>query len=254
MDFWVIIPARYASTRLPAKPLSLIAGKPMLWHVYQNALKSGATKVIVATDDGRIQEAMHDLGVETCLTREDHLSGTDRVAEAATLYQAKKETIIVNVQGDEPMLPPTLIRQVATALAEKTTANMATLSYPIENSEDICNPNVVQVVCDKQGFALYFSRAPIPWVRDQFTATDTPANPLLHQRHLGIYAYRNDYLQHYPSLPSCALESVEALEQLRVLYHGGRIYVEQAIEDTGRGVDTPEDLAHIRQLMENKNG
>lgn len=253
MDFWVIIPARYASTRLPAKPLSLIAGKPMLWHVYQNALKSGATKVIVATDDVRIQEVMHDLGVETCLTSNEHPSGTDRVAEAAALYQAKEETIIVNVQGDEPMLPPTLIRQVAAALAQTPKANIATLSYPIENDTDICNPNTVQVVCDKQGFALYFSRAPIPWVRDQFTSTRTPANPLLHQRHLGIYAYRNNYLQHYPNLTPCALEHAEALEQLRVLYHGGCIYVEQAIEDTGIGVDTPEDLAHVRQLMETKN-
>jgi len=245
-DFWVIIPARYASTRLPAKPLLDINGQPMIWHVYQQACASGAARVMIATDDERIQTAAQHFGAEVWLTRADHESGTDRVAEVARLAGATPETIIVNLQGDEPLMPPSLIRQAALALAEQPEADIATLCEPITQRADIFNPNMVKVVRDQRGFALYFSRAPMPWLRGAFADESAVIPEGLHFRHIGIYAYRGQYLQTCTQLAPCALEQGEALEQLRVLYHGGRILVATAETDAGIGVDTEADLQRVR--------
>lgn len=251
MNFWVIIPARYASTRFPGKPLSLIGKHPMLWYVYQHALESGAEKVVIATDDERIYRTAQDFGATVCMTASTHHSGTDRVAEAAQQLHAKSDTIIVNVQGDEPLLPATLIRQAAEALAHHHYADVATLCEPIISKEDIFDPNIVKVVYDKQGFALYFSRAPIPWLREEFKGHTPLLKSHLHARHIGIYAYRAAYLNHCTQLPIATLEQAEALEQLRILVNGGKIYIDQASLSPGIGVDTPEDLEKVQRLMVN---
>jgi len=247
MQFWVIIPARYASTRFPGKLLYDLAGQPIIQHVYRHACESGATQVIVATDDSRIADVAQTFGATVCMTAITHQSGTDRVAEAARIYGAMPDTIIVNVQGDEPLLSPILIRQVAEALHKNLTANIATLCEPITTTEDIFNPNIVKVVQDHAGFALYFSRAPIPYLRDGFESS----SPIQHARHLGIYAYRAEYLWHYTQLKPCALEQAEVLEQLRVLATGGKIYVEMAATASGIGIDTVADLDKVRQLFAN---
>ncbi len=247
MNFWVIIPARYASTRLPGKPLCLIGKYPMLWYVYQHALESGADKVIIATDDERIYQTAQNFGATVCMTSQNHRSGTDRVAETIQQLQANSDTVVVNVQGDEPLLPATLIRQTAEALIQNPDADVATLCEPIVTKEDIFNPNIVKVVYDAQGFALYFSRAPIPWLRDEFVTPSFTSK--LHMRHIGIYAYRAAYLLHCTQLPIATLEQAEALEQLRILVNGGKIYVAKASISPGIGVDTPEDLEKIQQLL-----
>jgi 3-deoxy-manno-octulosonate cytidylyltransferase (CMP-KDO synthetase) len=245
MQFWVIIPARYASTRFPGKLLYELAGQPIIQHVHRHCCESGASQVIVATDDSRIAEVVQNFGATVCMTATTHQSGTDRVAEAARIFEATPTTMIVNVQGDEPLLSPILIRQVADALAKNPAADLATLCEPIHTTEDILNPNIVKVVRDQAGFALYFSRAPIPYLRNGF---DSPV-PLQHARHLGIYAYRAAYLWHYTQLEPCALEQAEMLEQLRVLATGGKIYVEMAATPSGIGIDTPEDLEKVRHLF-----
>jgi len=247
--YWVVIPARYASTRLPAKALLEIDGKPMLAHVHQKALASGAERVIIATDDKRIEAAALKFGAEVCMTAKTHNSGTDRVAEVLRQHDVPDDLIVVNVQGDEPLLPSVLIQQVAMALHKYTAAQIATLCEPITTIEAVFNPNVVKVVRDKQGFALYFSRAPIPFLRDQFLKDPALFVPNYHFRHIGVYAYRAAYLQHCTQLPPCALELGEALEQLRVLHDGGKIYVAEAVVDAGIGVDTPEDLERVRALF-----
>jgi 3-deoxy-manno-octulosonate cytidylyltransferase (CMP-KDO synthetase) len=252
-DFWVIIPARYGSTRLSGKPLLDIHGKPMIWHVYQQAIASGAARVMIATDDDRIEKVAKDFGAEVYLTDNQHISGTDRVAEAAYLAGAMPETLIVNVQGDEPLIAPQLIQQTAIALAKKPEANIATLGEPIDQRAMLFNPHIVKIVLDAKGFALYFSRAPIAWVRsdfswDQGVIREEKINTG-HVRHLGIYAYRFDYLQYYTQLPICTLEQQESLEQLRVLFHGGRIYVELAQTQSSIGVDTEEDLMQVRRFL-----
>lgn len=245
--FWVVIPARYASSRLPGKPLCHIAGYPLFWHVYKHAIASGATRVIIATDDERIYNVAQNMGATVCMTSSTHCSGTDRVAEAIQYYCVPDETIVVNLQGDEPLLPPVLIQQVAQALHTRTTANMATLCEPIATMEAVSDPNTVKVVIDQQGFALYFSRAPIPWQRDRTAAPSSQQDFYL--RHIGIYAYRaKDLIDNVKLLP-CPLEQCEALEQLRILFYGKKIYVEQAIVKAGMSVDTPEDLASVRQLI-----
>ncbi|OUD13867.1 3-deoxy-manno-octulosonate cytidylyltransferase [Thioflexithrix psekupsensis] len=252
-DFWVIIPARYGSTRLPGKPLLDIHGKPMIWHVYQQAIASGAARVIIATDDDRIEKVAKAFGAEVYLTHHQHISGTDRVAEAAYLAGAMPDTLIVNVQGDEPLIAPQLIQQVAVALAKKTEANMATLGEPIEQWAMLFNPHIVKIVLNAEGFALYFSRAPIAWVRSDFSWDKAMCKEEKintgHVRHLGIYAYRFDYLQLYTQLPICTLEQQESLEQLRVLFHDGRIYVELAQAQSSIGVDTEEDLLQVRCFL-----
>ncbi|HHQ4803097.1 3-deoxy-manno-octulosonate cytidylyltransferase [Aeromonas veronii] len=253
MSFVVVIPARYASTRLPGKPLADIHGKPMVQHVVEKALQSGADRVIVATDDERVQQALQSTGVEVCMTSPDHQSGTERLAEVCRHYGFAADTIIVNVQGDEPLIPPAIIRQVADNLAAAT-APMATLSVPIKDAEEAFNPNAVKVVTDKDGYALYFSRASIPWDRDRFAASDRIAGSHEqigdhYQRHIGIYAYRAGFIQRYVDWAPSVLEQVEALEQLRVLWYGEKIHVAQALEAPPVGVDTQADLEKVRAFL-----
>lgn len=253
MSFVVVIPARYASTRLPGKPLADIHGKPMVQHVVEKALQSGADRVIVATDDARVQQALLSTGVEVCMTSPDHQSGTERLAEVCRHYGFAADTIIVNVQGDEPLIPPAIIRQVADNLAAAT-APMATLSVPIRDAEEAFNPNAVKVVTDKDGYALYFSRATIPWDRDRFAASDRIAGSHEqigdhYQRHIGIYAYRAGFIQRYVDWAPSVLEQVEALEQLRVLWYGEKIHVAQALEAPPVGVDTQADLEKVRAFL-----
>ncbi|EKP0300600.1 3-deoxy-manno-octulosonate cytidylyltransferase [Aeromonas veronii] len=247
MSFVVVIPARYASTRLPGKPLADIHGKPMVQHVVEKALQSGADRVIVATDDERVQQALLSTGVEVCMTSPAHQSGTERLAEVCRYYGFAADTIIVNVQGDEPLIPPAIIRQVADNLAAAT-APMATLSVPIQDAEEAFNPNAVKVVTDKDGYALYFSRASIPWDRDCFAKSHEQIGDH-YQRHIGIYAYRAGFIQRYIDWAPSVLEQVEALEQLRVLWYGEKIHVAQALEAPPVGVDTQADLEKVRAFL-----
>ncbi|MEI8595898.1 3-deoxy-manno-octulosonate cytidylyltransferase [Photobacterium sp. Hal280] len=248
MAFTVIIPARYQSSRLPGKPLADIAGKPMIQWVYEQASKAGARQVIVATDDQRIAEAVTSFGGEVCLTRADHESGTERLAEVVEKYQLAADEIVVNVQGDEPMIPPSIIRQVADNLA-RSDAPMATLAVEIDHADEVFNPNAVKVVMDKNGYALYFSRASIPWDRDNFAKRPQEIHQNL-LRHIGIYAYRAGFINTYINWEPSALEKIESLEQLRVLWHGEKIHVDVAIDPPPAGVDTPEDLAKVRLLIQ----
>ena len=253
--FTVVIPARYASTRLPGKPLQDIAGKPMVQHVWEQAKKSAAERVVVATDDARIVEACQAFGAEVVLTRVDHNSGTDRLAEVATHLGLAADAIVVNVQGDEPLIPPLIIDQVAANLARNSQAAIATLAEPIEAVQALFNPNVVKVVLDAQGLASYFSRAPIPWGRDFVNmawwknpgTTGTPGFAPLH--HMGIYSYRAQFLHTFPTLSQAPTEQIEMLEQLRAIWHGYRIAVHVTRQIPGSGVDTPEDLVRVRQLL-----
>ncbi|MDH2911463.1 3-deoxy-manno-octulosonate cytidylyltransferase [Kosakonia cowanii] len=248
MSFVVIIPARYASTRLPGKPLVDINGKPMVVHVLERARESGAERIIVATDNEEVMAAVQAVGGEVCMTRADHQSGTERLAEVVEKCGFSDETVIVNVQGDEPMIPPAIIRQVADNLAARRDVGMATLAVPIESAEEAFNPNAVKVVMDAQGYALYFSRATIPWDRDRFAASrETIGDSFL--RHIGIYGYRADFIRRYVSWQTSPLEQIEMLEQLRVLWYGEKIHVDVASVVPGTGVDTPEDLERVRQAM-----
>ena len=248
--FVVLIPARYASTRLPGKPLADIGGKPMVVRVAENARASGAARVVIATDDERIRDAALEHGVEACITRADHATGTDRLAEAAMLLGLADDAIVVNVQGDEPLLSPRLIARMADLLASHPEASIATACHAIDNPEEAFNPNVVKVVLDASGHAMYFSRATIPWARDAFAAGTPFALPegLPLYRHYGLYAYRVAFLRRYPALAPAPIERFEALEQLRALWHGERIVVEVTSATPAPGVDTAEDLARVRVL------
>lgn len=250
MSFTVIIPARMASSRLPDKPLADIGGLPMVVRVAQRALQSEASQVVVAADDERIVAACTTHGVQALLTRQDHLSGSDRLAEACQLLGLPDDAVVVNVQGDEPLIPPALINEVARVLSERPDASMSTAAHAIGSVEEFTNPNVVKVVMDARQMALYFSRAPIPWWREGqsdsgFKALPSPA-PL---RHIGIYAYRAGFLALFPTLPPAPIETMESLEQLRALWHGHRIAVHVTPEAPGPGVDTPQDLARVRSLI-----
>jgi len=250
LDFTVIIPARMASSRLPDKPLADIAGLPMVVRVAQRAAQSKAHQVVVAADDARIVAACQAHGVQAILTRQDHVSGSDRLAEACQLLGLNPDALVVNVQGDEPLIPPELINDVARVLAERPEASMGTAAHAIHELTEFTNPNVVKVVMDARQMALYFSRAPIPWWRDGqsaegFKALPSPA-PL---RHIGIYSYRASFLQQFPLLPPAPLETLESLEQLRALWHGHRIAVHVSDAAPGPGVDTPEDLERVRRLL-----
>lgn len=250
LRFKVVIPARYASTRLPGKPLLNIAGKPMIAHVCQRALEADAEQTIVATDDERIFQAVCELGIKAVMTRPDHQSGTERIAEVAQLCGWADSEIIVNLQGDEPLIPPAIIREVAAALAGQQQAGIATLAAKIINTEEIFNPNAVKVVLNKAGYALYFSRAPIPWERDAFTLSDrNPSGKLPYLRHIGLYAYRVDFLNRYCSWDASPLESVEALEQLRILWHGQEVLVKIVDQSPEGGVDTQEDLRRVERVL-----
>jgi 3-deoxy-manno-octulosonate cytidylyltransferase (CMP-KDO synthetase) len=249
MTFRVVIPARFASTRLPGKPLRDIAGKPMIQHVYERALESEAESVIIATDDQRIAEVATAFGADVCMTRADHQSGTDRLAEVAIQRGFDPAEIIVNVQGDEPCLPAQLINQVAHDLAEHSKAAMTSLYSRIESAEQIFDANVVKVLVDAQGYALYFSRAPIPWLRGVFGENKPLPTELPHKRHIGLYAYRTSYLQRYADFAPCTIEQFESLEQLRALYHGNRIHLTEATIAPGHGVDTEADLLIAEKLL-----
>lgn len=247
MSFVVIIPARYASTRLPGKPLQDINGNPMIVHVLERARESGAERIIVATDHDEVARAVEAAGGEVCMTRADHQSGTERLAEVIEKCGFSDDTVIVNVQGDEPMIPPVIIRQVAENL-QNSQAGMATLAVPVHSAEEAFNPNAVKVVMDAEGYALYFSRATIPWDRDRFAESrETIGDTLL--RHIGIYGYRAGFIRRYVSWPASPLEQIEMLEQLRVLWYGEKIHVAVAQQVPGTGVDTPEDLARVRLEM-----
>lgn len=247
MSFIAIIPARFASTRLPGKPLADINGKPMVVHVMERALESGADRVIVATDHPEVVAEIERAGGEACLTSPDHHSGTERLAEVIERYGFADDDIIVNVQGDEPLIPPVIIRQVAENLAH-CRAGMATLAVPITHSEEAFNPNAVKVVMDAEGYALYFSRATIPWDRERFAQSkENIGDSFL--RHIGIYAYRAGFIRRYVSWAPSPLEQIELLEQLRVLWYGEKIHVAVAKEVPSVGVDTPEDLARVRQAV-----
>ena len=251
MKFTVVIPARYASSRFPGKPLADIGGKPMVVRVAERAAKSGAARVIVATDDARIAATVEDHGFHAMMTRRDHATGTDRIAEVAAKLRLAANAIVVNVQGDEPLIAPALIRRVAENLAAHRAAAIATAACPIARARDMANPNVVKVTMDRNGYALYFSRAPIPWARDAFSTgvirTLPRALPAL--RHLGIYAYRCSFLRAYARLKPVAIEQFEALEQLRALAHGYRISVAMTSAAPHPGIDTPADLQRLRRSL-----
>lgn len=252
MSFIVVIPARYASTRLPAKPLKEIAGKPMIQHVYERACESDAREVIIATDDVRIEAVAKKFGAKVCMTSVDHTSGTDRLQEVVSQLKLADNEIVVNVQGDEPLIPAAVINQVANNLANMASASMATLSEPIYSLADFRNPNIVKVVSDAQGKALYFSRAPIPWPRDHFAKSDVQELPenFPVQRHIGIYAYRVALLHRFVTWQPAPLERIESLEQLRVMWNGEVIHIAEAVVAVPGGVDTEEDLQRIKKLLE----
>lgn len=249
MKFTVIIPARYASSRLPRKPLLDIAGKPMIQHVWEKAQLAGASRVIIATDHPEIEALAQSFGAEVCMTSEKHNSGTERLAEVIEKMQIADSEIIVNIQGDEPLIPPVIVTQVAQNL-NAYQVNMATLGVKLATREELFNPNAVKVVADKNGMALYFSRASIPFARDSFPDCDdsfVAAQGYL--RHIGIYAYRAGFVKQYVAWQPTQLEQLESLEQLRALWHGEKIHIEPAKEAPQVGVDTPEDLERVRAIL-----
>ena len=238
--FIVVIPARFASTRLPGKPLLDIAGKPMIQHVYERACASNAQAVVIATDDNRIAEAAAGFGARVVMTRADHQSGTDRIQEVTSVLGLAEDAVVVNVQGDEPLIPPQTINQVADNLITHRDAGISSLFHAIRDAAELMNPNAVKVVTDACGYALYFSRSPIPW-------QDSVA--VYGKRHIGIYAYRVSTLNRFVSWSRSMLEVSERLEQLRAMHHGVRIIMDEAVQHVPAGVDTPEDLAAVRQFL-----
>lgn len=249
-DFTVLIPARLASTRLPDKPLADIAGLPMVVRVARQARNSAAQRCVVAADDLRIVQACEAHGVTAIMTRSDHASGSDRLAEACTLLGLADDEVVVNVQGDEPLIDPGLIDAVAQELHDRPDCVMSTAAHAIDDLADFLNPNVVKVVLDRQRTALYFSRAPIPWWRDGMTEGALSALPAPRPlRHVGVYGYRAGFLRRFPALEPAPLESTESLEQLRVLWHGERIAVHLSTVPPGAGVDTPHDLERVRRAL-----
>ncbi|MEQ1517474.1 MAG: 3-deoxy-manno-octulosonate cytidylyltransferase [Usitatibacteraceae bacterium] len=251
MDFITVIPARFSSTRLPGKPLADIAGKPMVVRVADQARKSGAQRVVIATDHAEVKAAAEQFGHVALMTRTDHAQGTDRIAEVVAQLALADDAIVVNVQGDEPLIDPSLIAKVAETLATKSDAAIATAAHIITDAKEFFSANVVKVVCDEKGYAQYFSRAPIPYARDAFalsTEVLPPDFPAL--RHIGIYAYRAAFLKRYAALAPAPTERTEALEQLRAMFHGYRIAVHLWAGALAPGVDTPEDLARVRGIVD----
>lgn len=249
MSFIVIIPARYASSRLPRKPLADIAGKPMIQHVWEKSQQAGVNRVIIATDHEEIEQVAKTFGAEVCMTSTEHNSGTERLAEVIEKMAIADDEIIVNVQGDEPLIPPVIIQQVAQNLAENQ-VNMATLAVKLETKEELFNPNCVKVVTDQKGMALYFSRAAIPFARDHFAdCNDAFVASQSYMRHIGIYAYRAKFVNQYIRWQPTVLEKLESLEQLRALWYGEKIHVELAKEAPQVGVDTLEDLERVRAIL-----
>ena len=250
MNFSVVIPARYSSTRLPGKPLIDVAGKPMVQRVYEQAKQSSASSVVVATDDYRIQSVVEAFGGVSCMTSPTHPSGTDRLQEVAKLLEYEDDQVVVNVQGDEPLMPPDAIDQVA-AILEDPDIQIATLGEPIIDVEDFQDQNVVKVVIDGNGCALYFSRAPVPWAREESSGIDAKLPRQIHAiKHLGIYSYRVSMLNAYVNWPQTDLEQVEKLEQLRVLWYGVKIHTAISRVPIPPGIDTEKDLQRVIQLIE----
>lgn len=249
-DFHIVIPARYGSSRLRGKPLLQIGELPMIMHVVQRASESGAAGITVATDDERIAAVVSAAGVDVCMTAADHPSGTDRLAEVVDQMGWSDDAVIVNLQGDEPLMPSRLLQQVAGNLQANSSASIATLCSEITQQQEIFNPNAVKVVMDCHGFALYFSRAPIPWYRDGFALEKREQPQMLqHYRHLGLYAYRAGFLRRYSNWQPAPVEQCESLEQLRALWMGEKIHVAEALETPPPGVDTAEDLQLVREIL-----
>ncbi|MFA6902582.1 MAG: 3-deoxy-manno-octulosonate cytidylyltransferase [Gallionellaceae bacterium] len=253
LSFHVVIPARFNSTRLPGKPMLLIGGKPMVVRVAEQAAQSGAQQIWIATDHQPIMTAMHEHGFKACMTKADHPSGTDRIAEVVAQHNWPDDTIVVNVQGDEPLIPPQLIRAVAQHLHDHPECAIATACHPVHDEAAMRNPNIVKAVLDKDGNAMYFSRAPIPYPRDAFASTSPLPAGMSVLRHIGIYAYRASFLRAYGQLAPAAIEQIEALEQLRALWHGYKIGVTITHDAPPSGVDTEADLQVARQLFEARN-
>jgi 3-deoxy-manno-octulosonate cytidylyltransferase (CMP-KDO synthetase) len=252
MTFTVLIPARMASSRLPNKPLADLAGIPMVVRVAHRAKASLASRVVVATDDARVIAACQSHGVDAIMTRSDHLSGSDRLAEACDILQLSDQDIVVNVQGDEPLIAPESIDAVAQLLAKRNDCSMSTLAHALDDVEEFASPHVVKVVLDVHDTALYFSRAPIAWWRDGFSHGISKLPSPAPLRHVGLYAYRVQFLRVFPQLKPAPLEMLESLEQLRALWHGYRIAVHVSEHAPGPGIDTPEDLARVRRFFEGK--
>jgi len=244
----IVIPARYDSARLPGKPLADVAGKTLIERVYDCARETGAERIIVATDDDRIADAANKFRAQTCLTSASHASGTDRLAEVVHRLGIPDGSIVVNLQGDEPLMPPGLIREVVDCLKAHPDAVVATACAPMTDPYEFGNPNVVKVVLDESGYALYFSRAPVPWPRERMAA-GTGDKPVEAYRHIGLYAYRAGFIREFSGWKPCPPEQIEQLEQLRVLWHGRRIVVHVADEMPAAGVDTAEDLERVRKLF-----
>ena len=242
MKYTIIIPARYASTRFPGKPLAMLGDKSILQHAHERALESKAEQVIIATDDERIRDAASDFGATVCMTADHHASGTERLAEVVDQYDFEDDRVIVNLQGDEPFIVASTLDQVASLLLEGHEYGMSTLCHVIEDPDEVADPHVVKVVLDDHGDAIYFSRAPIPWDRDRHGG-------MTYYRHIGLYAYTAGFLREYSSLTPCDLEKTEALEQLRVLYHGRKIRVGISYEETAIGIDTPDDLLKAEKQL-----
>jgi 3-deoxy-manno-octulosonate cytidylyltransferase (CMP-KDO synthetase) len=254
VNFKVVIPARLGSTRLPRKVLRDVAGKPLVRHVWEAARASGAQQVVIATDDATVAQVAQDFGAEVQLTAATHESGTDRVHEVARAQNWPRETVVVNLQGDEPLMPPALVREAARLLDEDAAADIATLCHPLHAAEDWLNPNVVKLVMDRRGYALYFSRAPLPWKRDPASTIEAAAHMPqdLAYRHIGLYAYRVGSLAQFSELPPSDLERCEALEQLRALTHGFRIKVGITQNPPPRGVDTEDDLVAVSAILSSR--
>lgn len=258
MSFRIVIPARYQATRLPGKPLRDLAGKPLIQHVHERALESGAEEILIATDDERIRDAAEGFGAAVCMTRTDHSNGTERLGEVIEKMGWPDEAVIVNLQGDEPLMPPECLRQVAEVLTAHPECAMSTLYAALDDPEDMFDPHVVKLVANRDDEALYFSRAPIPWWRERFGEApdaDLSEPPTPFRRHIGLYAYRADFGRDYGKLTPSPLEQMESLEQLRALWHGYRIAVAEAVQLPPAGVDTEGDLERVRrQLTSQKVG
>lgn len=250
-DYKIVIPARYASSRLPGKPLIDLAGKPMVQHVYERALEAGASEVLVATDDERIRDAVGNFGGKVIMTSPEHENGTERIAEVAAIMGWDDDTVIVNLQGDEPLIPRSLIEQTADGLLQNPDAGMSSVCTPITTAHDAFDPNVVKVVLNKRSFALYFSRASIPWDRDQYKVTQAEVTGRMPvYRHIGMYGYRVSFLKDYGSMETCPLELTESLEQLRALWYGVGIHMTVIDQAPGHGIDTPDDVARVAALLQ----
>lgn len=249
-DYKIVIPARYGSSRLPGKPLIMLAGKPMIQHVYERAQATGVQDIVIATDDERIQAAALAFGADVVMTSVDHENGTERIAEVAQIKGWDADAVIVNLQGDEPLIPQSLIEKTAASLLENPEAGMSSVCTPLRDAADAFDPNVVKVVLDRAHFAMYFSRASIPWDRDAYKISlQEMTSKMPVYRHIGMYGYRVSFLQQYTGMEPCALETTESLEQLRALWYGVKIHMSVIEQAPGHGVDTPDDVARVESLL-----